>query len=241
MCIYFKNQVNLTYVSREHIFPASIGGKKKLEKGIVSDQANEYFKPLEDFLLHKSLLAIPKMLFGPGHRGTNREGEVVVNVIRDDNNRWGLGYIFLGTSHSIPHFRFEESSENAAFLCPNRDGTDANAEIEFLVEKLRVLPEKFVYFREPELRKTLLVGFYNKKYYIASSLERVNTDAIRKLICIDISRTLSGIQVIEDTPKHDIRLMESADSTRVYGKIAFNVLAYLKGVYDKLKLTPNYK
>ena len=45
-CIYFKED-NLKYDSREHIFPAGIGGVKRLLRGFVSDKANNYFSNIE--------------------------------------------------------------------------------------------------------------------------------------------------------------------------------------------------
>ena len=230
MCIYFKDKGNLTYNGREHIFPASIGGKARLKKGIVSDQANDYFSPLEGLLFHESIVAIPKMLFGPGRRGTKKEGKVVVNVIKDDNNHWGLGYIFLGKSYVIPHLRFDEYNCRAVFPSVNDDGTNPTTGIKHLIEKLLNMPEDFTYFHKPDLGKTVMIGFYKKKYYIASSLIFINTELLKNLIgSIDINNEETKMKLTESTQTHSIELKECEDNARVYGKIAFNVLAHLKG------------
>lgn len=42
-CIYYKNRMGLTFNKREHIFPKAIGGLERLDAGVVSDQANEFF------------------------------------------------------------------------------------------------------------------------------------------------------------------------------------------------------
>lgn len=42
-CIYYKNKTGLTFNKREHIFPKAIGGIERLDNGVVSDQANEFF------------------------------------------------------------------------------------------------------------------------------------------------------------------------------------------------------
>ena len=42
-CIYYKDNAGLTFNKREHIFPKAIGGIERLEAGVVSDQANEFF------------------------------------------------------------------------------------------------------------------------------------------------------------------------------------------------------
>ena len=40
MCIYLGNSDKLTYQKQEHVFPAGLGGKRMLDYGVVSDQAN---------------------------------------------------------------------------------------------------------------------------------------------------------------------------------------------------------
>ena len=47
MCIYFKNNPELAYKEKEHIFPAGLGGITTLSKGLVSDQANSLFSKVE--------------------------------------------------------------------------------------------------------------------------------------------------------------------------------------------------
>lgn len=42
-CIYYGEDEKLTFNTREHIFPNCIGGMKRLDKGIVSDDANKFF------------------------------------------------------------------------------------------------------------------------------------------------------------------------------------------------------
>lgn len=66
MCIYLGNTANLTYETQEHVLPASWGCCTKLEKGVVSDQANTFFSPIERNIIEKSLLQIPKVIMGPG-------------------------------------------------------------------------------------------------------------------------------------------------------------------------------
>ena len=47
MCIYLGNCEDLTYQKQEHVFPAGLGGKRMLDHGVVSDQANNLFSPME--------------------------------------------------------------------------------------------------------------------------------------------------------------------------------------------------
>ena len=41
MCIYLGSKDELTYETQKHVFPAGLGGCEKLEKSVVSDQANK--------------------------------------------------------------------------------------------------------------------------------------------------------------------------------------------------------
>ena len=63
-CIYYKNRANLKFLSREHIFPKSIKGMERLERGVVSDEANSFFADnLEFDLMRKSCVAIERLFF----------------------------------------------------------------------------------------------------------------------------------------------------------------------------------
>lgn len=65
-CIYYKDRQDLTFTKREHIFPRCIGGVNRLNLGIVSDQANEFFaNNLEVKTMRESVIAISKILLGP--------------------------------------------------------------------------------------------------------------------------------------------------------------------------------
>lgn len=64
MCIYYGDLPELTYKSREHVLPAALGCSTKLESGVVSDQANELFSPIERDVLEHSLIQIPRIING---------------------------------------------------------------------------------------------------------------------------------------------------------------------------------
>lgn len=69
MRIYFVNRKDLTYISQEHVFPAALGCHTKLTRGVVSDQANEYFSPVERDAIEHSFIQILRIFIGPGKRG----------------------------------------------------------------------------------------------------------------------------------------------------------------------------
>lgn len=64
-CIYYKDRTDLTFNKREHIFPKAIGGIERLEAGVVSDQANEFFaNNLEIKTLRSSEIFIGRIAHG---------------------------------------------------------------------------------------------------------------------------------------------------------------------------------
>ncbi len=64
-CIYYKDKVGLTFNKREHIFPKAIGGTERLDTGVVSDQANEFFaNNLEVKTLRTSEIVIGRIVNG---------------------------------------------------------------------------------------------------------------------------------------------------------------------------------
>ena len=69
MCIYYGDLDGLTYEKQEHVIPAGLGCHTKLEKGVVSDQANEYFSSMEREVLEKSVIMVNRVIEGPGKRG----------------------------------------------------------------------------------------------------------------------------------------------------------------------------
>lgn len=70
-CIYFGNTKKaLSYSKQEHVIPASLGGKMKLPRGVVSDQANELFSKYEMKAVRNTFLSINRNNNGPGKRGS---------------------------------------------------------------------------------------------------------------------------------------------------------------------------
>lgn len=65
MCIYYRNNDELNYDTKEHIFPKCIGGMKRLPKGVVSDQANEYFSKLELHTFRETAVFAGRIFNGP--------------------------------------------------------------------------------------------------------------------------------------------------------------------------------
>lgn len=84
MCVYYKDAEGLRFEKQEHIIPAFLGGKKMLDQGVVSDQANELFSGIEKHVSMESFININRMFLGPGKRGSKnpkKSGNAKVSVV----------------------------------------------------------------------------------------------------------------------------------------------------------------
>lgn len=75
-CIYYKNKAGLSFYKREHIFPKAIGGIERLDAGVVSDQANEFFaNNLEVKTFRSSEIFIGRIVNGFNKKPSKERGK----------------------------------------------------------------------------------------------------------------------------------------------------------------------
>ncbi len=116
-CIYRKTgEPSLHFTSREHVFPAGIGGNTTLQVGVVSDEANETFSPIELNFMRHSIISVFRQFAGPGKRGSlgperATQSEVQVMHSVDLGDKPVLAYASLGVPHVIP--QVEIASQDA--------------------------------------------------------------------------------------------------------------------------------
>lgn len=104
MCVYYKDAEGLRFEKQEHIIPAFLGGKKMLDQGVVSDQANELFSGIEKHAAMESFINIDRMFLGPGKRGSRnpkKAGSAKISVMCAPDGRASLGYILMGKPKQI--------------------------------------------------------------------------------------------------------------------------------------------
>lgn len=112
-CIYYKND-KLSFNGREHIIPASLGGKNMLPKGVVSDEANNYFSTFESKALRETIVAGIRNYIGPGARG-NRvvvRGDGLITCKKQYNPHINV----LKSKNINPVFSTEESFYRLGFM-----------------------------------------------------------------------------------------------------------------------------
>lgn len=228
MCIYYGTKDALTYTSKEHIFPATIGGIETLPLGYVSDEANKYFSTLESNLVTSSFIGLDKSFWGPGKRGGKKPGRLPITVVIEDEKEY-LGFTFYGKPHHISQIIVDEDIKKIRITRDLYFGK--RNDIDTLLNKIRTFNNKYTYIDSKLNSVNFIVGLYENRLYIAAKdKEKINnfikyiTDNIK---VIDYSQER---QSIINQPCHIINMQVSVDNdARVFAKTALNVIAKVKG------------
>ena len=167
MCIYYGNSQKLTYKSREHVLPAALGCCTKLEKGVVSDQANDFFSPIEREVLEHSFLQIPRIINGPGKRGklTNKYATTSKVSVININGKNGLGYMKGTDAYSLSQFIIDENN-NIQFKRQKNENIDVKNEMEQLKEHICSMEEKYVLVKMPPDDNCIYITYFKNKIHI---------------------------------------------------------------------------
>lgn len=250
-CIYSgSDETTDTFKGREHIFPKCIGGVQRLPRGWVSDSINNSLSKLElGFARKYPLVAMSRMMFGQTGR-KNHKGKQRVSLFldQDDNNRLQLGYIVNAKPISLNQIRLTVDTLEAlqgpiavsVILAPSAKMTSERLFESFLADlrsytgSPRCIKDK----RIPE--HTCLLGKLEGIWYLAISTQE-NPEEIKPLLT-KLVQKFSSCDAKEllnsgSDPKHMAHQVIAdysfsfnyLDCLRVYGKIALNCLAHLKG------------
>ncbi|WP_280771835.1 hypothetical protein [Salipaludibacillus daqingensis] len=140
-CIYYKDcKESLNFNGEEHIFPAGLGGIRKLPKGYVSDEVNTMFSKLEGNVLKDSYLALYRIFLGPGKRGKlndryNTKSRVgVISDLEEKSSDSYLGYIKKGEPCIIDQIAYTDEKVNLIF---NSNQKNANEYSDELLDHLK--------------------------------------------------------------------------------------------------------
>lgn len=231
MCIYMGDKGELTYKNQEHVFPAGLGGKQMLAKGVVSDQANNLFSSLELKLMRHSILTIDRMMYGPGKRGSHNPSKAsksAINVGLQDDGVPILCYTAAGKPYNVP--QFHQHMDEVTISVPN-EHADAQAQFLQFLESLKKFKEKYVFLESEHIsEEDLIIGFCEGTYYVATNKDKPDIKDIRGAI----ERLLENFQMGElkegeHHVKQKLKLGESSEIARVYAKVAINTLAFCRG------------
>lgn len=259
-CIYSKkSEPNVSFKKQEHVFPASLGGIKKLPKGYVSDEINEKFSSeLEIEFMREGIISIPRQFMGPGTRGNinniKKATQSKVHLMKVDDDRYTLGYVVLGKPNHIKQIIFNFDNEgnllNSHELIFPSDIKDIVGEIKKFLE----LNDSITFIKDNKIPSNkIIVGLHEyqhkgkgpilSKWFIGHNGDtHVNNDLKTKLK-LEIQRlydsskgqefdlTITSKQVTSyQTLRFDMDIF-----FRTCAKIAFNYVAQILGVDIVLK------
>lgn len=238
-CIYLKKvEPEVTFKSGEHIIPAGIGGIRKLNNGMVSDQFNtEIFSSIELDFMRNSIIAIPRQFQGPGKRGALTEKKATKSNIyimskSDEVDDLSLGYIQLAKPHQIPQLKIIDHF-NIRIIFDQADG-DYRTQLAKFIDVLKNFNGRYnkilVESRIP--MNQVLLGNYEDKWYLGIHDEQ----AIPTLADI-INKLINKISILSEQPKYDKSQVichqhmgfSIENFYRVCAKIVFNFLAFSHG------------
>lgn len=233
MCIYYGDLTELTYKSREHVLPAALGCCTKLESGVVSDQANQFFSPIERDVLEHSLIQIPRIINGPGKRGKLTEKYATtseVSVITFDGKN-GLGYMKGTEGYILSQFIVDENNKIQFLWQPNEE-TDEQNEIKQLKNRICSMEGKYVPVKMPSDDNNVYITYFKNKLHVGfRDIELLSESKIEEIKDLFSANILQGKQSTSYVQlsttiaiKHDLKKVYI-----VAIKSALNTLAYLKG------------
>ena len=256
-CIYYRHSThNLHFEKQEHVIPAGLGGITKLDKGMVSDEANEMFSKIELKALRESFIAVNRMNLGPGKRGNlnfNKIKNPVMRVLQPENKNheieFLLGFIYAGKSYIIPQlvliFNDVKGTVKPIFMTsPFHEDNIKEFPLDFN-KKLRLFlknhKRNFNLVKMPFQTNShfITVGFYKGKWYAATSHEIINMDILALEILPMVEDMIKKQIFYKQNPKlpdnlPNFRYTETLNMNSdifyfMYVKTAFNALALFKG------------
>jgi len=237
-CIYYKNN-NDGQGSREHIFPAFVGGIRKLPSDYVSQKANSFFSKMEIKEALYGDICVPKMFLGPGYRGTKTVGKLTIMTTRDiKDESWGLGYVFYGTPYPISHICIQGNLAKLTIgICKSREDGFKEAQQQLLSFSES---SRFCFICDKKLpADCILIGTYKNSFYIASSKNKrpKNKTIIAKINDVFSKFDYKKSPIIHKSNRCTVNPQCHIDKNtdRFYGKICFNALAHLRGKEFVLK------
>ncbi|MCP1495141.1 hypothetical protein J2Y73_005172 [Peribacillus frigoritolerans] len=235
-CIYFKKtEPEVTFLSEEHIFPAGIGGKKKLPQEYVSHNCNNAFSSIELEFMRNSLISMPRQFYGPGKRGKLTPSKATksnISIMTGLNEpiSIGFGYISLGKPFNISQIRVNTNGPIQFSSDPSFG--DAQNQLSDFARKLESFNNTYILHENDQFdEKEFILGIHDKKWHVGLSnkelLPRVN-EFVQKLIDQKSFENKTPSYGTSQPRVHQSIQMDDS-YFRVCAKIIFNYLANKKG------------
>lgn len=245
-CMYGK-RADGTFEKREHIIPAFIGGMQKLPKGAVCDEINELFSPMEFHVSQHSILALNRMFYGPGKRGSQnrkKSGHKLICVQKMKDGKARLGYIDYGAPKLISQIELPLVRNKADGKIPvqmSLDGDYVHCQEEqkqLFLQKIREYNGHSTVIKSRQIdEERAILGWYGNKWYLGLN-DREETERAKTIVESMIKRFATDKNLQEESSGNVVReqvwcelrqALKPVDYCRVMAKIAFNVAAYVNG------------
>lgn len=253
-CIYLSDSnFELTYKKQEHVISAGIGGRRKLPKGYVSDQANELFSKYELKCLRYSPLAIERARYGPGKRGSLNINSIDIPDVfslqplsKSSNKSYvcPLGFLFRNQAYILPQIivvfddeqlNFEVISLRSTYQTPG----DID-EPEFHLCLQEFLTSSHRDYKKTEMpydtkRHFICIGCYKKSWYVCSTFPDFDIDClisqiIEKRPLLEVPTDYFGNVLEKPTFRYTRAIdLEYLVPMFIHAKNCFNSLALFKG------------
>lgn len=249
-CIYLKEtDTTQTFEKQEHIFPAGIGGIKKLPKGYVCDEVNGViFSKMELDFMRNSPIGLCREFEGPGKRGSFSEKKATksnVSIATSDSGSQELAYLKKGKPYSLNQIQVSVMDNKINLIMDNSDEF-TEVKLDEFINRLEWLLEKglkgrhILYVEDKSIESSMVfIGELDSKWYIGIKNKVINEndilDIIKKAIPylkkkemevnVQSSQILFGQKMTFNT----------SNFFRVTAKVAFNYLADRIGQEEALK------
>lgn len=235
-CIYLnKDESEVTFDSREHIFPASIGGINTLPANFVSKDCNNAFSKLELDFVRKSIISLPRQFYGPGKRGKlaerfATESGIMVMEGNENVNFKSLGYIKLGAPHTISQISL--NFVGATRLIIEGDFSEYENKVSVFLESLSTFEGDYTLVTDERIGENeLLFGVHRNKWYLALSNKELAEKLGEYIPQLLDSRNVLSKKAIKHTSfkRYEQSIVFSDVHFRMCAKIIFNYLSYVMG------------
>jgi hypothetical protein len=236
MCIYYTDTPGLHFKSQEHVIPAAIGGRKKLPVGYVSDEFNNDISKLEREFIQKSVVSMAREIEGPGKRGKLAEkyatkSRVFVISSSDKPGTLALGYLVKGKGIEIPQIVFDTATGhgNLRLSSPleinslkQRLSGAVDTDIRVIIDDR--IPEHTILLGAENSVEEHFTIFVAKNTANSFQIDGSRVVQLAKGIAVDLQETQERYK-----PIFTRQIEFKTDYLRIYGKMAFNLLASKMG------------
>jgi hypothetical protein len=235
-CIYYNDRQNLNFDSQEHVIPAAIGGRSKLPLEFVSREFNSDISKLEREVIQHSIVSLPREIEGPGKRGKltarhETKSDVMILGDADDSSMFALGYVRKGIGYEIPQVIYDTDTgigqvrvHSPAEVIEFKNGFGSVD-----VKRLRTIID-------PSLPKNIIILGMQKgiedHFDIFFAKNKENTVALTADIIFQLGEGIKTDSTGEREayqPVFGKKIIFDINHFRIYGKIAFNYLAFKFG------------